>query len=222
MNGQTGSSKPQHRKQRPFPGRSAGYRRSAHLLTNNKEPRSAKVRSAGARDWYRDFLLSTLFRACIKLQTQMDRHFQRFGMSAQEAAVLVRCVEARQISPGALAHSMARDKGKVTRFLQRLTAKNLLKRAVRPQDRCVAVIRPTSRGRTTAFQLRSTFDHIRNRFFDGLASEDVERVGSALTLMLANASKNVVGTPKKTIKRTALAAKATRSKRTRCADAVFR
>lgn len=217
MNGQTGFSRSRRRKQRPSLGHSAGHRESVHFLTNNNEARAP----AGARDWYRDLLLSTLFRASIKLQTQMDRHFQRFGMSAQEAAVLVRCVEARQISPGALAHSMARDKGKVTRFLQRLTAKNLLKRAVRPQDRRVAVIRPTSRGRATAIQLRLAFDDIRNRFFDGLASEDLERVGSALTLMLANASRNIVGSPKKTLKPAGLAAKPMRSKGTRCAEAVF-
>jgi hypothetical protein len=81
-------------------GRFAGRRAHAVLVSKRKnEPQAVPV--VGARDWYREILLSTLFRACIKLQTQMDLRFRRFRMTAQEAAVLVRCVEAKEISPGA-------------------------------------------------------------------------------------------------------------------------
>jgi hypothetical protein len=118
------------------------HQRLRHSAAQNAHPVAEKTGSnllptptVGAQDWYKDLLLSTLFRTCIKLQTQMDRRFRKARMTAQEAAVLVHCVASRQTSPGALAHVMGRDKGKVTRFIQRLVARGLLKREVKLQDR---------------------------------------------------------------------------------------
>src|SRR5437660_8947583 len=72
------------------------------------------------QEWRRDLLTSWLFQTCIRLQTSLDRRFLRFGMTVQEASVLLRCVEARRITPGQLAVALGRDKGKVTRFVHRL------------------------------------------------------------------------------------------------------
>jgi DNA-binding MarR family transcriptional regulator len=144
----------------------------------------------GVEDWYQDVLLSTLFRACIKLQTQMDRRFRKGRMTAQEAAVLVHCVESRQTSPGALAHAIGRDKGKVTRFIQRLVARGLLKREVKQQDRRVTLLRPTGCGRAIAPELKLIFAEIRERFFKGILAKDIERVARLLTIMLTNVERN--------------------------------
>ena len=166
------------------------FGRAHAVLVSKRRNGPQVVPVVGARDWYRDLLLSTLFRACIKLQTQMDRHFRRFRMTAQEAAVLVRCVDSKEISPGALARAMARDKGKVTRFIQRLVARDLLKREGKSLDRRVVRLRPTNRGRAMAPDLKLMFDGIRDRFFEGTLARDIERVGKVLTIMLANANRN--------------------------------
>ena len=71
------------------------------------------------QEWRKDLLTSWLFQTCIKLQTSLDRRFLRFGMTVQEASVLLRCVEARRITPGQLAVALGRDKGKITRFVDR-------------------------------------------------------------------------------------------------------
>lgn len=182
------------------------HQRSGHSATRrlNARPVAEKTRSKpiptptiGAQDWYQDILLSTLFRACIKLQTQMDRRFRRAHMTAQEAAVLVHCVENRQTSPGALAHAMGRDKGKVTRFIQRLVARGLVKREVKLQDRRVAQLTPTGRGRAMAPQLKLVFTEIRERFFKGILAKDIERVGKLLTIMLTNVDRNGFGSVRK-------------------------
>src|SRR6266480_3223839 len=78
------------------------------------------------QEWRRDLLTSWLFQTCIRLQTSLDRRFLRFGMTVQEASVLLRCVEARRITPGQLAVALGRDKGKVTRFVHRLESSRLL------------------------------------------------------------------------------------------------
>src|SRR6202163_4756533 len=74
------------------------------------------------QEWRKDLLTSWLFQTCIKLQTSLDRRFLRFGMTVQEASVLLRCVEAQKISPGELSTVLGRDKGMITRFIDRLEA----------------------------------------------------------------------------------------------------
>ena len=75
------------------------------------------------RNGGKDLLMSWMFQTCIKLQTSLDRRFLRFGMTVQEASVLLRCVEARNITPGQLAVGLGRDKGMITRFIDRLEFK---------------------------------------------------------------------------------------------------
>jgi len=50
----------------------------------------------------------------------MDRCFLKFGLTVQEATLLLRCAEMQRITPGKLAAIVGRDKGKVTRVIDRL------------------------------------------------------------------------------------------------------
>lgn len=148
-------------------------------------------KAAGATRWYQEMLIAAVLRTSIKLQNTMDRRFRRLGMTAQEAAVLVRTVEARSITPGGLAHTLARDKGKVSRFIQRLVARNLIRRKVRPRDRRVAELEATSRGRAVASRLKLVFDQLRDDLFRAISAESVEQVGDILTALLANMDNGV-------------------------------
>jgi DNA-binding MarR family transcriptional regulator len=174
----------------PRPGRSATRRRNVRPVAEKAWSKPFPTSTIGAQDWYQDILLSTLLRACIRLQTQMDRHFREARMTAQEAAVLVHCVESQQTSPGALAHAIGRDKGKVTRFIHRLVTRGLLKREVKLQDRRVALLRPTGCGRAMAPELKAIFAEIREWFFKGILAKDIERVAKLLTILLTNVERN--------------------------------
>jgi hypothetical protein len=94
------------------------------------------------QEWRKDLLMSWLFQTCTRLQTSLDRRFLRLGMTVQEASVLLRCVEARKVTPGQLAIVLGRDKGKITRFVDRLESSRLLTRDIdatggfRPQTHC--------------------------------------------------------------------------------------
>ena len=82
------------------------------------------------QEWRKDLLMSWLFQTCIKLQISLDRRFLRFGMTVQEASVLLRCVEARSITSGQLAVGLGRDKAMITRFIDRLELSRLIAREV--------------------------------------------------------------------------------------------
>jgi DNA-binding MarR family transcriptional regulator len=134
-----------------------------------------------------EFSVSLLFRTSIRLQKTLDRCFLRFGMTAQEAAVLIRCVEAGAISARRLADAMNRDKGKITRFVDRLEAGNFISRKSDPRDHRSMVIKATNRGRRVASRLKVTFEQVRNQFFAGVLTRDIDQLGSILAQVYANA-----------------------------------
>jgi DNA-binding MarR family transcriptional regulator len=149
--------------------------------------RAVSSKTLSAHEWRKDLLVFWLFRTCIKLQTSLDRRFLRFGMTVQEASVLLLCVEARRITPGRLAIALGRDKGKITRFVDRLEASGLLTRDIDPCDRRFSILKPTAKGKQVARALASVFDHIRKELFVGILKSDVLRLGKMLPQLHKNA-----------------------------------
>jgi DNA-binding MarR family transcriptional regulator len=147
------------------------------------------------QDWRKDLLVSWLFQTCIRLQTSLDRRFLRFGMTVQEASVLLRCVEARSITPGQLAVGLGRDKGMITRFVNRLELSRLIARDVNQRDRRFSIIKPTTKGKRVARDLGSLFDDIRKELFVGTSESEVHRSSKALARLHKNAAE--IGSPQK-------------------------
>jgi DNA-binding MarR family transcriptional regulator len=143
----------------------------------------------GREKWYQDLLVSWIFQTCIWIQNSLDRSFLRFGMTAQEARVLLCCVEARQTTSGQLAIVLARDKAKMTRFVGRLEAKGLVRREILPRDRRAVVITTTGKGRLIAKELALVFDNARRALFKGIPESDVRRLGDMLPSLHKNATQ---------------------------------
>jgi DNA-binding MarR family transcriptional regulator len=144
---------------------------------------------AGVREWQEEISISRLFRTSIRLQTAFDRCFSRFGMTAQEAAVLVHCAEEGETSAGKLAKAMGRDKGKITRFVDRLEANGLLTRRSDPRDHRLLIIKATSRGRRVAPHLTLRFEEVRSQFFQGILNIDIDKLETVLSQLHANAER---------------------------------
>ena len=148
-----------------------------------------------SHEWRKDLLMSWLFQTCIRLQTSLDRRFLRFGMTVQEASVLLRCIEARNITPGQLAVRLGRDKGMITRFIDRLESSGLITCGINPRDRRFSVLKPTGKGKQVARDLACQFDHIRKELFVGTSESDVRRLSKALAQLHKNAAD--IGSPQK-------------------------
>jgi DNA-binding MarR family transcriptional regulator len=101
-------------------------------------------------------------------QRSPDRRLLRFQMTMQKVSVLLRCVEARRISPGQLAVARGRDKGKMTRYIDSLQSRRLLVREINQRDRCSSILKPTAKGKRAAQELTSVFDDIRKELFAGI------------------------------------------------------
>ena len=134
-------------------------------------------------------VISQLLRASIGLQKAFDRCFAYAGLTAQEAAVLVHCAEAKELSAGRLAQAMGRDKGKITRFIDRLEAAGFLRRSSDPRDHRLLIIKPTRRAQRAVPLLKNTFEQVREQFLDGIPSDDLNRLGSVLSALYENAGR---------------------------------
>jgi len=141
-----------------------------------------------AEEWSKDLFVSWLFQTCIKLQTSLDRCFLKFGLTVQEATVLLRCAEMQTITPGKLAAIVGRDKGKVTRVIDRLESSSLVTREVYSRDRRYSILRATRKGKLLARELAYVFDSIRTELFLGIRESDVFRLGAMLPQLHKNAS----------------------------------
>jgi DNA-binding MarR family transcriptional regulator len=148
-----------------------------------------ETKTSSLREWRGEDLISLLIRTSIKLQTTFDRRFAEFGITAQEAAVLVRCVEAGEISAGKLAQAMGRDKGKITRFVSRLEASRFLTRTSNPKDHRLLIIKATRRGTRMAPRLRMIFEELREQFFSAILTQDIDQMGAVLSQLYENAGR---------------------------------
>ena len=133
-------------------------------------------------------VISQLQRASIGLQKAFDRCFAPAGLTAQEAAVLVHCVEADKLSAGKLAKAMGRDKGRITRLVDRLQAGGFVRRAIDPRDHRL-LIRPTARAQRMVPGLKHIFEQVREEFVVGIESDDLSRLESVLARLHANADR---------------------------------
>jgi DNA-binding MarR family transcriptional regulator len=140
-----------------------------------------------ASNWHKDLLISWLFRTSSRMQTSLDRCFLKFGMTLQEATVLLGCVQAGRIPPGHLAMILGKDKGKITRFIDRLEASRLVTREVLRRDRRFSIVKPTWKGRHVARDLTVVFDTIRHELFAGVMERDVLCVAQMLPALCGNA-----------------------------------
>jgi DNA-binding MarR family transcriptional regulator len=121
-------------------------------------------------------VISQLLRASIGLQKAFDRCFAHAGLTAQEAAVLVHCADAKELSASKLAQAMGRDKGKITRFVDRLEAGGFVRRVSDPQDHRLLIIRPTARAQRVVPRLKKMFEQVRKEFLAGIQSDDLSRL----------------------------------------------
>jgi len=142
-----------------------------------------------ASDWHKDLLISWLFRTSSRMQTSLDSCFMKFGMTLQEAIVLLCCVQAGTISPGRLASVLGKDKGKITRFIDRLDTSRLVTRDVLRRDRRFSIIKPTGKGRQLARELVVVFKRIRKELFTGIVASDVRCLERMLPQLFGNASR---------------------------------
>lgn len=120
-----------------------------------------------------------------ELNTALERQLAPLGLTAQQAALLMHASQ-QEASPSRLTELLGTDTAGMTRLLDRLEAKGLLRRRHHPADRRAVIIELTGDGRALAPRLPPIFGRVVTQLLAGFSAEDIDRLAAMLQRMLGN------------------------------------
>jgi len=129
---------------------------------------------------------SLLHRVARDLATALDRQLTPFGITAQQAALLLH-VSRQQSSPSQLMTALGTDTAGMTKLADRLEAKHLVERRPNPADRRSVIVALTEHGQALVPQLGPVFGRITNQLFNGFSTDEI----GVLTTMLERMRDNL-------------------------------
>lgn len=135
---------------------------------------------------------SLCFQVARALRTALDRDLARFGLRAQQAAVLLRCCRRPGAKPSHLAAAVGTDTAGATGLIDQLEKKGLVIRRADPADRRAVIIEPTKTGRALAPRLREVFQEVNETLLAGFSPPEATRLEAMLQRLLANARGHLV------------------------------
>jgi DNA-binding MarR family transcriptional regulator len=108
-------------------------------------------------------------------------------ISAAQYVMLMGVAAEDQESTSRLCSKMSYDPGAMTRMVDRLEAKGLVRRRRCPDDRRVVNLDLTDEGLAAVPKMRACAVAVMNRFVRGFSKEEVRQLESFLTRMIGNA-----------------------------------
>jgi DNA-binding MarR family transcriptional regulator len=127
--------------------------------------------------------------AALDRELTTDRHVADIGVTAAQFVVISRLATAvRKKSSSDLCKELSYDAGAMTRMIDRLESKGLIRRARCPQDRRLVHLEMTEQGRAAYPRLREISMSIQNRFLRGFSRADARQLEGFLARMLENAA----------------------------------
>jgi DNA-binding MarR family transcriptional regulator len=128
---------------------------------------------------------SLLHQVGRELDTALERQLAPLDVTAQQAALLLWSAR-QETSPGQLVTLLGTDTAGVTRLLDRVEAKGLIRRRSHPDDRRSIVIELTEAGRALVPRLPPIFGRVCIQLLSGLSEADVQQLTTLLQRMLEN------------------------------------
>jgi DNA-binding MarR family transcriptional regulator len=137
---------------------------------------------------------SLVYQVARDLATLMDRQLAPFGVTAQQAALLLHASRG-QASPRQLSRALGTDTAGMTKLTDRLEAKDLIERHRNPEDRRSVLIALTERGQALVPQLRPVFGRVTGQLFSGFSAEEIGALTTMLERMRGNLSSALTQRP---------------------------
>lgn len=126
-----------------------------------------------------------IMRLARDVRTALDQRFAAYDLTSQQAAVLIH-VYTGEASPRRIGELLGTDTAGMSRLLDRLESKGLIRREADPGDRRAIVVSLTDRGAALIPQLPPLFEVVGSELASGLAEEEVEATLRVLQSMLRN------------------------------------
>ena len=121
-----------------------------------------------------------------------DRRLSPLGLSAAQFSVMASLADEEHKSASDLCRGISYDAGAMTRMLDRLEGKGLIRRNRSPEDRRLVYLELTEEGRAAYPRMRELALVVANRFLHGFSKTEARQLESLLTRMLENAASPAV------------------------------
>jgi DNA-binding MarR family transcriptional regulator len=125
-------------------------------------------------------------RARASLLPALDAQLERFGLSAMQFTVLKHLAEGAARTAADLCRFIHHDTGAMTRILDRLEQKGLLRRERCREDRRVIFLRITATGRAQLPRLRSVASGVLEAHLAGFSQAEIDALRAYLERMIDN------------------------------------
>ncbi len=125
-------------------------------------------------------------RARASLLSGLDTELARFGLSGMQFAVLKHLAEGSARTAADLCRFMQYDTGAMTRILDRLEQKGLVRRERSREDRRTVVLRVAASGRSQLPRLAAAATRVLEAHLAGFTNAEIEALKSYLGRMIDN------------------------------------
>jgi DNA-binding MarR family transcriptional regulator len=127
--------------------------------------------------------------AAIDREMAADEHLSNMEMSSAQFIIIAALSMGTAKSASDLCKGISYDAGAMTRMLDRLEEKGLLRRSRDPGDRRLVNLELTDKGNAALPRMREVSMRVLNRFLQGFTKAEARQLEGFLTRMLENASK---------------------------------
>ena len=129
----------------------------------------------------------TIGRVRAAFVDALDRALAPFEVTAAQFFILVLIGAGEAESASQLCRSISYDPGAMTRMLDRLEQKGMIRRARHPADRRKTTLELTDDGRRVVPRLHEVASRVRSRFLRGFSRAELDSLETCLQRILANA-----------------------------------
>jgi DNA-binding MarR family transcriptional regulator len=124
--------------------------------------------------------------AALDAELTSDRRLAAFELSAAQFSVVASLAGEERKSASDLCKVISYDAGAMTRMLDRLEAKGLIRRNRSPEDRRLVHLELTEEGRAAYPRMRELALGVANRFLRGFSKAEARQLEGLLNRMLEN------------------------------------
>jgi DNA-binding MarR family transcriptional regulator len=131
-------------------------------------------------------LLKLVNRLRVEMIDALERKLASFDISAPQLIVLSSLASGEGGSAAALCKSISYDPGAMTRMIDRLEQKGLIRRVRDTEDRRLTNLQMTDEGKALYPQLLAAKDEVQAQFLRGFSKEEMQMLEGLLNRMVAN------------------------------------
>jgi DNA-binding MarR family transcriptional regulator len=131
-------------------------------------------------------IMRLINRVRIELIDAMDRELAQVDITAPQLIVLASVANREADSASQLCKSISYDPGAMTRMIDRLEQKGLVRRVARPDDRRTMTLEMTAAGKALYPQLLAAKATVQAHFLRGFSKDEVAQLENLLNRLLDN------------------------------------